>query len=245
MRIIYLIVLLFSQLHLSAQDLNKLEEKKLITIYDDNLDFLFSKRNVLIKELKYLTTDINNILLLKQNKQRFINSISDNVSKKSLMVEEVKDLILFKQNFTDRDFVKLYVDANKNDVAKYLDILDTLNRISGLEKCKKCPLARDVEFVVLERNQNGEIDTLKCQSAKYLKINFRGDTLTKTPFDTYSCNALLKNLSLTGAYSKSFVEITYKKKNQKVQIVVKPFILTAGKSERDILIIPLIIDENN
>lgn len=244
MRKIYLLLLFFSQLQLSAQDLNKLGEKKLITIYDDNLDFLFSKREFLINDFKYIRTDVDNILLLKQNKQRFITSLSDSVSKRILLIEEIKDLLSFKKNINDGDFVKLYLDANKYDVTKYLETLNTLNQISGLEKCKKCPLARDVEFVVLERNQNGKIDTLKCQSAKYFKINFRGDTLSKTPFDTYSCNALLKNLSLTGAYSKSYVEIEYTIKNKKLHKII-PFILAAGKSERDILVLPLLLDKNN
>lgn len=244
MRPLFILFLFLTQLRSPAQDLSNLDAKSLMIIYDDNLDFLYSKREVLIKDFQYSKEDIKNMLTLKQNKQRFANTITDSISKKRLLIEEIKDLLLFKQNFTEKEFVKLYLEANTNDVKRYLEILDTLNLINGLEKCKKCPLARDVEFIVYKRYQNGKIDTLKCQSAKYMKINFRGDTLSKTSFDTYSCNALLKNLSLTGAYSKNIIEIEYRE-NKKTNKIAKPFVLYPGKSENDILAVPIIIDENN
>jgi hypothetical protein len=244
MKIVIILLFLFNQFSLFSQDLNGLSEKKLNTIYDENLDFFFSKKDSFINDFKFFSYDVKNIYNLKQNKQNFINEILDSVSKKRFMIEEIRDLIYFKQNFKDEGYIKMYLSANKNDVEKYLKTINDLNKINGLEKCNKCPFARSVKFVVLKALGNDKQETLKKCLLNYKKIGFRGKPICETkPFEIYPNNSL-KYLSLTGAYCNSIVEIVYFENNSK-KTYTRQVDITAGKSENDVLILSITIPENN
>ncbi len=244
MRAITILFLLFTQFSVSAQDISALSNKDLKNIYDDNLNFLLNKRENLVTDFQCAPNDIKNIIRLKRNKQRFINELPDSASTKRLMLEEIRDLMSLRKNFDDISYVQPYILANKIEVDNYLQTIDSLSHINGLEKCDKCPIARSVEFIVLKTTINGQLDTLRCVSAKHMKIGYKGRLLSETKFNTYPCNGLLTNLSLTGAYSKNMVEIDYMDNKKSIKIT-KEFPLYAGKSENDILILPIVITENN
>jgi len=226
----------------TAQDLKSLNARDLKSAYFDNLSFLMNKKEIFEKGYKFSLPEVKSIIILRQNKYGLITQITDSISRKRLMLEEVEDLVSLKQNFDDSAFVKKYLQANLTDVQLYKRNTDSLQLVNGLESCTKCAISRNVEFVVL-KVKNNKIDTLKCVSAKYMKKGFRDIPLSSTSFNSYPCNTLLKNLSLTGAYSKSIIEIYFKDNSQKLTKLTKEFVVIAGKSENDVLTVPIIINE--
>lgn len=237
-----LFLLLLLNFSVTAQDFKSLNTKDLKATYFNHLSFLMNKKEILEKGYKFTLPEVKSIITLRQNKYVLITQIADSISRKRLMLEEVEDLVNLKQNFGDSAFVKNYVQANLTDVELYKRNTDSLKLVSGLESCTKCAISRNVKIVVL-KVKNNKIDTINCVSAKYMKIGFMNIPLSTIPFESYPCYKLLKNLSLTGAYSKSIIEIYYKDSSQKLIKLTKEFALIAGKSENDILTVPIIINE--
>jgi hypothetical protein len=233
--VVIIIFLTFSTCIFAQSD--NISNIKLQELYFSKLDFFMEKKFNILHDSITTNKDFKNIVLLKQNKYNVISEINDSLEKKRLLIEEVRDLESFKENYSDKNFREAYLESNLRDVEIYSQRMDSLNSISGLETCAKCAIARKVKFIVV-KIENNKIDTINCVKLNYIKIGFKNRKLSKKEDLESSPCTQTKVLSLNGYDGAYLIETYFDGKKYR-----KTFRINMGMSESDIFILSFPLDK--
>lgn len=205
-------------------------------IYHDRINFLKENKTRILTDSTISNKDFKNIITLKTNEFNAILTIKDTTQRKRLINEKIRDLDLFIENSYNEKIVSEYLVSNLSNVKLYYNRIDSINRINGIEGCLTCPIWRKVNFLVLNI-RHYKIDTIICAIVNYKKIGFRGTQVSDEKFEAFPCSKEIV-LSLNGSYGQNIIEVSFNKKKYR-----KDFILTEGKSENDIYILPFVLDD--